>query len=224
MAGHADSIGYIIPAPVLRSVLQDFFSQGGTASLPPPPPLGSSSPPSSPKHISHTTLAGFAHLDLEFETLENPSKRGWLGLPEGLSGVYVTRVGALSRLMGVVREGDVLCHVEGQSISNSGKVKYGTGSPMDFRVYVTMKLVGQPLELGLFRRGKTETISTTSESQHHITPFTWYGDSSYCMFGGLVFVPASEPSDDYFYHSHLLWEKSGRKLFSKLQQVVILKR
>jgi S1-C subfamily serine protease len=81
-----DNIGFIIPAAVLRSVLQDFEA---------------TSPSGAP-------LAGFGHLECDVSTLENPAKRKWLGLPEGASGVQVGKIKELSKLKGVLVEGDVL--------------------------------------------------------------------------------------------------------------------
>jgi S1-C subfamily serine protease len=125
---HAQNIGYIIPATILHVFLKDFAANGGA-------------------------LKGFAGLPLETQELENPAMRAWLGVPAGTSGVYVRAAAAISGLKGRVLERDVIVRVDGHAVSNDGRVQYGKGSPVDFRVYVTTKLAGEPLALSLLRGG-----------------------------------------------------------------------
>ena len=191
----ADNIGYIIPATVLRTVLEDYRQNG-------------------------ERLIGFADLCCTVSALENPAKRAWLGMPEGLSGVYVKSVHNLSALKGQLREGDVLTEVDGHRISNDGRVRYGAGSPMDWRVYITLKLVGAPLRLTLFRAGARMDVATTAEGELELVPSTWFRDTQYVFFAGLVFLPMAAGVKDTYYHTQVLYEADGRKHVHPAQQVV----
>ncbi len=190
-----DNIGYIIPVKVLLSVLEDFHAHKGS-------------------------LVGFAHLNVSFTGLESAAKRAWLGLPAGASGVYVKSVENLSALQGLLREGDVLTAVEGKPISNDGRVQFGSGSPMDARVLVTLKLVGAPLRLSVIRAGALLEVATTAEAEIELVPSTWHRDSSYVFFAGLVFIPMARGTSDSYYHTQVLWEGHGLKHVHAEQQVV----
>ena len=190
-----ENIGYIIPAKVLLLVLEDFAANKGS-------------------------LVGFAHLNASFSGLESAAKRAWLGLPEGASGVYIRSVENLSALGGLLREGDVLTAVEGKPVSNDGRVQYGSGSPIDARVLVTLKLVGSPLRLSVFRAGAQLEIATSAEAEIELVPSNWFRDSSYCFFAGLVFLPIARGTTDSYFYTQVLWEGQGLKHVHAEQQVV----
>ena len=189
------SIGYLIPATILQLVLQDFAANGGA-------------------------LKGFAGWPLEHQELENPAMRAWLGLPAEASGVLVRSVSRISGMKNFVREKDVVIKVDGNPVSNDGRVQYGKGSPMDFRVYVTTKLVGEPLNLTLLREGVVVEVEVPAEREVDIYPRTWYKDAEYVMFGGCVFVPMARGTTDHAYHVTLNSEMAGRKHAHPDQQVV----
>jgi S1-C subfamily serine protease len=147
----ASNIGYIIPATILKLFLQDFQANG-------------------------SALKGFAQLPIAIQTMENPAMRSWLGMPAGMSGVLVRTVPALCGMRGVVREKDVITKVDGHPVSNDGRAQYGKGSPMDFRVYVSTKLAGNPLALSLFREGAIVELTVPAERQLDLFPRTWYKD------------------------------------------------
>ncbi len=113
--------------------------------------------------------------------------------------------------------------VDGHAISNDGRVQFGSGSPIDARVFITLKLVGQPLTLCLYRGGKALEVTTTTEARLDLVPDTWYKPfSSYVFFAGLVFLPMARGVTSTYYHTSIIYEGEGLKHVHAEQQVVAL--
>jgi hypothetical protein len=134
----------------------------------------------------------------------------------------VQHVPKVSNLDAVLRVGDVLTAVDGMAISNDGRVRREKGaSPLDFRVVVTSKLVGESLTLSVFREGARLELAVAAENPPKLLPRTWYSPASYVMFAGLVFVPLSaELVKEGSYHAELLYAGEGLKHKSTSQQMV----
>ena len=130
----------------------------------------------------------------------------------------------VSNLDAVLRVGDVLTAVDGMAISNDGRVRREKGaSPLDFRVVVTSKLVGESLALSVFREGARLELAVAAENPPKLLPSTWYSPASYVMFAGLVFVPLSlleELVEKGSYLAELLYAGEGLKHKSTSQQMV----
>jgi hypothetical protein len=214
-AGSADSIGFIIPNTVLGLVLRDFdtaerlaatelatvssaaVTGGNDAST------STTAAPSSSSANPTVTLKGFATFAPQWQRMESEALRGSVGLPAGVSGVLVYKIPRVSNLHGVLEDGDVLISVDGEKISNDGRIQRKKSSPIDFRVIVTIKIVGEPLKYGVFRRGEVKYFDSVAERIAELVPKTWFGATTYCIFGGLVFVPVSKAGDE------------SRKMFSR---------
>jgi S1-C subfamily serine protease len=178
----AQSVGYIIPSSVLRRTIEDFTaseasaaaaaaataaaaaasaSAAGAAAVAPAPEVAAAAPPRSSRE--GVKLRGFATFAPSFQTMENEALRRANGLNEaGASGVLLYAVPRVSNLRGVLEEGDVLVAVDGERISNDGRVKRGENSPMDFRVCVTMKLVGEPIRYSIVRAGQRREVEAAA--------------------------------------------------------------
>ena len=226
-AGDADNIGYIVPVEVLNRVLEDFDGQvAGTTTK------GGirrkSGAVAVPK--AQATLRGFARFVPQFQSCENAALRRSVGMPEGASGVLVHQVSRVSNLHGVIFVGDVIMAVDGEEVSNDGRIQRAGISPIDFRISISMKLVGEPIALTLMREGKKVEITTVGEDPRRLTPLTWYGPTSYCLFAGLVFCPLHEhysrhsKSGNVAYYRTIqtagTWHSEGRKHERTDQQVV----
>ena len=207
-AGSADSIGFIIPNTVLGLVLKDFdeaerlaVSEAATVSS--AAVTGGNDASTSSLTYPTLTLKGFASFAPQWQRMESEALRGSVGLPAGVSGVLVYKIPHVSNLHGVFEDGDVLISVDGEMISNDGRIQRKKSSPIDFRVAVTMKIVGDPLKYGVFRRGEVKYFDSVAERIAELVPKTWFGATTYCIFAGLVFVPVSKAGEE------------SRKMFSR---------
>jgi S1-C subfamily serine protease len=128
----ADNIGYIVPVAVLRIVLRDFDEASAAAAA----TSGVAALSAGTIVTKPLALRGFADFAPTLQTCENREIRRAAGLPDGTSGVLVREIPRLSKLRGLLHEGDVLVAVDGEPVSNDGRIKFGEGSPIDFRVKV----------------------------------------------------------------------------------------
>jgi len=236
----AQSVGYIIPSSVLRRTIEDFTaseasaavaaaataasaSAAGAAAVAPAEVATAAPLRSSRKGVK---LRGFATFAPSFQTMENEALRRANGLDEaGASGVLLYAVPRVSNLRGVLEEGDVLVAVDGERISNDGRVKRGENSPMDFRVCVTMKLVGEPICYSIVRAGQRREVEAAAERAPELTPAVWYGPAQYCIFAGLVFIPATDACEFPIMHapySKSRFLEAGRRHEHARQQLPVL--
>jgi hypothetical protein len=207
------SLGYIVPVEVLKRMLEDYDSAGKASSAAAP-----------------VKLRGFARFVPQLQSLENAALRMSLLMPAGTSGVLVHEVARVSNLHGLLCSGDVIMAINGENVSNDGRIQRAGLSPIDFRVAVTLKLVGESISMTVLRKGKPVEITAVGEDPPRITPIRWYGKTSYCLFAGLVFCPLHEHYNRRNAHGNIayyrtiqtaeVWHSEGRKHERADQQVI----
>ena len=148
----------------------------------------------------------------------------------GTSGVLVHEVSRVSNLYEVLLSGDVIMGINGENVSNDGRIQRAGVSPIDFRAAVTIKLVGEPISMTVLRKGKQVEISIVGEDPPRLTPIRWFNRSSYCLFAGLVFCPLHlhynrrVTNGNIAYYCTLqtaeVWQSEGRKHERSHQQII----
>jgi S1-C subfamily serine protease len=243
----SELIGYIIPVPVVRRVLEDFANsckEMNVALAHPLLPLrqgkvkaleGASECTAFttwPEKFSNgkTVLPfkGFARFSAEFQESENPYLRLSVSLPLNESGVIIRKVSQVSNLDKVLMKNDVLVSVDGHKIANDGRCCVSSLPPMDFRSIITLKHVGEPLSMKIYRKGKLIEIQTVAENPPRIVPIVDYNRFvPYVMWSGLVFIPfverrISKGGAWYRRQACQYLELKGREYTDINQQVVIV--
>lgn len=201
-----------MPVEVLKRMLEDFDSAGTVAGGEP------------------AKLRGFARFVPLLQGLENNALRKSLGMPDGMSGVLVHEVSRVSNMHGVLLPGDVIMGINGENVSNDGRIQRPGVSPIDFRAAVTIKLIGEYISMTVLRKGKHVKISVLGEDPPRITPIRWYNKASYCLFAGLVFCPLHlhynrrNTTGNIAYYCTLqtaeVWHSEGRKHERTDQQII----
>lgn len=175
--GGAENIGYIIPAEIVKHLLDD---------------------------IADGRYDGFPDLDLSLQSLENEALRDAYGLADDETGALVTEVGFGSAAHGVISPEDVILSVDGLPIAEDLTVEVpGIGRVRsDYTIY--RKQVGEAVPLTLLRKGRRIEAKLTAGNPPSLVPgnFTQYG-RDYFVFGGLVFQPLTR---DYLYYSKMATE------------------
>lgn len=162
---HAENIGYIVPAPIIKHFLTD---------------------------IEDGQYEGFPELDIYVQLLENRDLRASLNLPKSSGGLLVTGVGEDSTVIDIIQPGDVLLEIEGYAIGRDGKVSLENGLRVESSHLEYLKQVGSNLKVKLFRDGKKidkniplkPRKNRVNHKRYDITP-------TYFVFAGLVFQPLS---------------------------------
>jgi S1-C subfamily serine protease len=159
----ADNVGYIIPIAVVRHFLND---------------------------VADGRYDGFPRLGVQFQDMESPAQRRAAGMREGQTGALVARVDYGGPGDGVLRRGDVLLAIEGQSIANDLTLVWPGLGRVEFPAAYRNKQVGEAVSLELLRDGKTVRESVRLTAQPALVPGRrLYARPQYLVFAGLLFQP-----------------------------------
>ena len=157
----AENIGELVPMPLVRLFL-DAVDRGV---LPAVPGLG-----------------------IYTQNMENPELRRHRGMPDGMSGVLVTRVAYGSSADGVIEPGDVLMGVDGLDIANNGTVQYRGRYRTRFSVVLGEHHLGDQMSVRLWRDGQAIDRSVELHGKVDLVPRSEYGvEPTWFVYGGLVF-------------------------------------
>jgi S1-C subfamily serine protease len=160
---HAQSIGYVIPLPVVRRFLAD---------------------------IEDGHYDGYPELGAETLAGRNPALRADLGIPGKDIGIVVAYLDPFGAAHGALRTGDTLLAIDGHSIADDGNVTL-EGEGVQFSELLERKQVGDAIRLDVWRDGARREISVTLtnapdpfllRNRYDVLP-------RYVVRAGLVFCP-----------------------------------
>ena len=187
-ATRGNSIGYIIPLPVVRMFILNSYDY-----------LSDS------KNVhSITPFPRLSSLGLSLQTTESPSLRKHYKLTGSSSSSNVDeRLGMLvlkdpppsSPLTNKVKEGDIVLSIAGSPVSEDGTVEVRPGSRVSLLYSVCMRRPGEIFPLIISRNGQKITININAAPVPRLVPRMHGVDAypSYLVIGGLVFVPLTLP-------------------------------
>lgn len=170
---NASNIGYIIPTAVLEQFLLCLETPG-------------------------CPYSGVASLGIgKVQSLESPALRRSLGLPSGFTGgVRVPAVYPLGPARGKLKVDDVLVSVDGHEIGQDATVPLRGNERIHFSHLVTKHLAGrEAVKLGVRRQGAEVEVEVQVQPERWLVPRLDGYDAApeYAIFGGMVFVPLSQP-------------------------------
>jgi S1-C subfamily serine protease len=158
----ADNMGFFIPVPVVRHFL---------------------------KNLEDGRYDGFPDSGLDTAPLLSPAYRRERGLPAGRGGVVVDRVAPGGTADGVLKPGDVLLSIEGQTIANDGTIRLGDAR-VTFEHAMDMLQVGAPARFTVWRDGKEQALRASARRiARYDRNRNRYGVApDYVVYAGLVFM------------------------------------
>lgn len=164
----SQNIGYLVPVSMVKHFIEDM--QDGR-------------------------YDGFPELGIVTQRLENPALKAYYGLDEASTGKLVADIVYNSPLKGLVKEGDIITHIDGHKIANDGTVEFRHHEYTDFGYYVDMHQMGERVRLSLIREGKPMEIEaklTKVADDVLLVKTTQYDQMpSYFIEGGYIFSPLS---------------------------------
>lgn len=164
----SDNIGYIIPIPVVKHVLEDFEKHG---------------------HIT-----GSGRLSFDWQTMENAHMREFYGVPESISGVRVTEVYGTSKATKILHVDDIVSSVDRYDIADDGTICLKGDVRVPFAAVYVDKFIGDSLKMTVYRKGRKLSLTLPVENIPELVPLTLYDKRpSYYIFGGLVFTRLTFP-------------------------------
>ncbi len=162
LSGHADGIGYLIPALVCTNFLRAVV--GGR---------------------KYGTVADVPFM---YNDLRNDSLRRRHLVPEGTTGVLIKKVSEHAAVS--LREGDVLVAVDGKPVGDDGTVELRASELVSCEFLLTCKPEGEPTSFSVLRSGSPLELSGVLAPLPRRLPRTNGFDASpeYVIIGGLLFV------------------------------------
>lgn len=202
----AQSIGYMVPAPVIDHFLKD--SADGT-------------------------YDGIPGLGIAWQDMENPGLRAHFQMSDKQTGILITYRAPGAAAGPTLQIGDVLLAIEGKPIANDGTISFRGTERIHFANEVQRKFMGQTIICRILRDGKGMDVTIplrTPLQSGRLVPYTQYDKApTYYIVGGLVFQPLTmnylqvwdKMEDvpphlaDYYYH--------GRQSEDRKQVIVLSK-
>lgn len=167
---NAQNIGYVIPLPIILHFLED----------------------TNPEDSSR--CSGFCSMGVFFQTLENQQLRDFVGIGHETTGVLVRGLTPLSTAARLLEQGDVIMVMDGQQIANDGTFLIGRQERLSFQHLIHLKFPGEQVNISVLRGGENVNVQVPVRPMGRLVPTVVYDSPQpYFIYGGLVFVPLSQP-------------------------------
>lgn len=150
------------------------------------------------RFLSEHHQAGTPLLGVQFTELDDPALRRYLELPEGQTGLYVSKVipGGSAANAGLA-EGDVITALEGMPIDSRGRINHPLYGPIEAAAALRiLKPLGESVTFTLYRNGEQVQLPVELNRALNNSPLRreLSADEAphYILWGGLLFQPLSE--------------------------------
>ncbi|HRJ51476.1 MAG TPA: serine protease [Candidatus Thiothrix moscowensis] len=164
-----ENIGYMIPTPIIRHVLDD---------------------------MKDGKIDGYGFHGFMTQSLENPAMRRKYGMNDEHTGILVHKIYKQSPADGKVQVGDIVTEIDGHKIENNGTVEFRPGEFIDHTHYIDMHQIGEDMKFKILRKGQPMEISIHLDKPGKeyllVKPKQYDKQPSYFIFGGLVFMPLNQ--------------------------------
>lgn len=156
-----ENVGFFIPVPIVQHFLDDVDALDG--------------------------YQGFPSLDVNVSKLDSPAARRRAGMAEGETGVRIDFVHPGSPAAGVLRAGDILLSLAGETIFNDGTFLYRDQS-LQFAAVLDRWKVGDRIPARVLRDGARLSVEVpVGRSQYPLRAYETL--PRYFVYAGVVFVP-----------------------------------
>lgn len=160
---NAENSGQMIPPPVIESFLAQAKQGQSTIDIP--------------------------SLGLATQSLENPCLKRHFDVPEGESGVLITKVVYGSTTYGHLEPGDILHQINEYPISSLGTILYRGKYRTELHAVLSELAVGDEVQLMTRRAGQLNTLKVSLKKPVELAPRGETPPNHYFIFGGVVFQP-----------------------------------
>ncbi len=164
-----ENIGYMIPTPIIRHVLED---------------------------AKDGKVDGYGFHGFLTQSMENPAMRRKYGLAETQTGMLVHKVYKNSPADGKIQIGDIVTEIDGHKIENNGTVEFRPGEFIDHTHYIDMHQIGENIQFKVIRQGQVVDVELKLDKPGKeyllVKPNQYDKQPTYLIFGGLVFMPLNQ--------------------------------
>jgi S1-C subfamily serine protease len=124
----AQSVGYIIPVPVIKHLIRDIRLHG--------------------------RYTGFPRMAFQYQLMEHSSYRKYLKLDDDQHGILVRSVEPACSLSKILQKDDVITWIDNVAIADNGTISFRRGERLDFRYVEKSKYVGDTVTFKVIRQSK----------------------------------------------------------------------
>lgn len=195
----ANSVGYMIPSPVIRHFLED---------------------------VADGQYDGFPRLGIEVLDMESAAQRRAARMTPSQTGALVTRVDYGGPAHGLLRPRDVLLSVDGRAIANDVTVFWEGIGRVDYEITYQSKQIGESVTVTLLRDGKKLKKKVPLRPHTPLVPgrrtSAW---PRYYQFAGLVFQPLSAEmleDLDSIYSDSLAYAETNNMVTKARREIIVL--
>lgn len=162
---NSQSIGYMIPAPIISHFLKD---------------------------LEDGKYNGFPVLGIDFNNTENPTLRSLLGLKDEEGGILITRILPFSSAEGNLKEGDVILEINDIPVGQDGTYKFRASERLAMSHIISERQIGEKIKFKVLREGTRQEITFPLGLYSNLVPFpNALEKPPYYIYGGLVFTVLS---------------------------------
>jgi len=164
-----ENIGYMIPTPIIRHFLKD---------------------------IEDGKKDGFGFPGFLAQSLDNPALRRKYGMEEEQTGILAYKIYDESPAAKQMKIGDIITHIDGYKIENSGAVEFRPGEYIDYTHYIDLHQIHEDMKLSIIRDGKAQEVALTLDKPGQeyllVKPNQYDKQPRYYIYGGFVFMPLNQ--------------------------------
>ena len=168
-SSHGQSIGYMIPAPVVMHLLED-LDDG-----------------------SHDGVPG---IPIMWQNMENPQIRTFYGMKEHHAGIRVSKVGPSHLSEKMFQPGDIVLAIDGFDVANDGTVPFRESERISFAYLVDQKQINGAIRVRLLREEREIDLEIPLNVPGELLPFIprirYETPATYYITAGLVFTPLTK--------------------------------
>jgi len=167
MQGISDSqsIGYMIPVPIIKHFLKD---------------------------LEDDEYDGFPALGIDIQNTENKALRKYFNIQGKEGGVHIAWVMPNTAAYGNLKEDDVLLKLDGTPIGVDGTFKFRENERLSLSYLITQKQMGDKILVEFVRDGKLKNKKIKLGAYSRLVyPFNAFEKPSYYIYGGFVFTVLS---------------------------------
>jgi S1-C subfamily serine protease len=162
----SQSIGYMVPAPIIKHFIDD---------------------------LKDSRCDGFPTLGITYQKIENEALRAKYNFSERQSGVLVTYIAPGSSTVGKLHIDDVILSIDDKIVAGDGTIEFRQNERTSLGYCVQKHQIGEELKLNVMRNGGVHTIKIvlkTPAEKLELVPRQLYDiRPSYYIYGGLLFMP-----------------------------------
>ena len=199
----SQSIGYMIPVPVIKHFLKD---------------------------VEDKVFDGFPHVPFRSMRMENPDLRAWSKMKDSQTGIIISSLPPEVKESGEFKVDDVIMAIDGVKVDNDATVKFRGDEVIYFGNLIWSKYIGENCKFDVLRQGKKVTVDYKLRRYKRLVPNRAFDKlPTYYFIGGLLFVPLTiNHLDEYrrWYDGPigLVYQVINGKVTKELDQVVVLSR